>query len=492
MGEPDLLQKPQQGLHHATEGTGTSHAVPQVYQGGDAPFSGAVQLPQQRCTGLGLLPSQSLGMMDEGAVPFFAPNAPEHRIILQLVADFGLHGGKHGLEISQDRPLLQSLHGRIQGGQHRRDGGLLQNIIGSAQIHRQTAPVEHQRQHALIAGIGADDADIPVAAAAPHQLHDLLRRDLALIKNGVAAAGEEMFFQSRHALDLTLEQLFPDGAQRIPARLHLPDLHRDLQPPAGLHQLPGGLSRLLKAGMLGGHRIGGQTHRHHGGAFDQMADNGHMLPGQVGEALYVKFMIFRKIAAFQLLQQPVHLVSGVCLAPGADGIVAFKDQRQLLELAQQDAAASFAIAAVVVLKLLKTDPLRSLVQIARRDAAALELVHHIQKSRQKFRSGLQPGIGLELAGKLPDGGSHGGEPSAVVQALLRHILGLLADPAQEPGEGQHLGIAAGDVPRRSAEPPLGIVADELGNHQDLVSLPAAHLLRDLAQDGLPARDPVCG
>ena len=112
-----------------------------------------------------------------------------------------------------------------------------------------------------------------------------------------------------------------------------------------------------------------------------MPHDGHVLAGQIGEAVYVKCMIFRKITAFQLLQKPVHLISGVRLTLGAERIVALLDQGQLFELLGQGAGGL----------------LRSLPQILGCDAAAFEFVHRIQQVRQKFRPGLHGSIGLEAA-----------------------------------------------------------------------------------------------
>ena len=74
--QADLIQKGKQRLHHAMEIPGAAHAVPEPDQRGDAPFPGPVELRQQRSAGGSLLPAQTFGVVAEGAVPFFAPDAP--------------------------------------------------------------------------------------------------------------------------------------------------------------------------------------------------------------------------------------------------------------------------------------------------------------------------------------------------------------------------------------------------------------------------------
>ena len=222
--------------------------------------------------------------------------------------------------------------------------------------------MEDQRQDPLVARIGGDDADVPVAASGAHQLHDLFSGDLALVENAVAAAREQAPLQLGTLLQISLEQPVPDIAQRVPPLRDRDDLHRQIHFPAGQDQLLGGLARLFEGGMLRVDTVGGQAHGDPGGHPDQVAHDGHMLPGQVREAVYVKFVVFRKIALLQLLEEPVHLIPGVRLALGADAVVALQNQSQLLQLLGQRA-----------LRLLRRQ-----AQVRACDAAALEFVHRIQ------------------------------------------------------------------------------------------------------------------
>jgi hypothetical protein len=52
-----------------------------------------------------------------------------------------------------------------------------------------------------------------------------------------------------------------------------------------------------------------------------MFQNCQMLQGEVRETVYVKYMIFRKIAQFHLFQQQRFLIPGITSALGAEGIV---------------------------------------------------------------------------------------------------------------------------------------------------------------------------
>ena len=415
-------------------------------------------------------------MEGEGAVPFFAPDAPEDGIIFQSVADLRLHGRQEGFEIAQDLLLLQPLHRGVQGREDRGNGGLFQNVIGAAQINRQAAPVEDQRQDPLVARVRGDDADVPIAASGADQRHDLLRRALAFVKNAVTAQDRQMPLQLLLGLDGPLKEPAADIAQIVFALLDSLDLNGDLQGLAGQDQLLGGLTGLFKGRMLRIDAVCRQAHGDPGRKPQQMLHDGHMLPGQVRKAVYVKFMVPGKIAAFQLLQQPVHLVPGVRLALGADAVVALQDQRQLLQFLGQGAACL----------------LRGKFQVLGADAAALEFIHGIQQAGQKFRPRFHGSVGFELAGKLPGGGSHRRQTAAVVQTLRRHELGLLRHPAQEPGEGQDLCIAAGGVTGGGAETALGVVADQLRDHQDPVSPARPDVLGNILQNPLPTGDPVGG
>ena len=95
-----------------------------------------------------------------------------------------------------------------------------------------------------------------------------------------------------------------------------------------------------------------------------MLQNGQVLPGKIRESVYVKHMLLGEAPLLQVLQQPGHLVSGVPLAPAAQAVIAFHQQRQLLQLLGQ---AAFRF-------------LRRLTQVLGADAAAFEFVHAIDQT----------------------------------------------------------------------------------------------------------------
>ena len=207
-----------------------------------------------------------------------------------------------------------------------------------------------------------------------------------------------------------------------------------------------------------------------------MFHDGHVLPGQVREAVYVKGMIFRKVALLQLFQQPVHLVTGILAALGADCVIASQDQGQFFQLLGQGSGGL---------------PCRG-GQLRRGDAASFEFVHRVQKAGEKLRLGLHVSVGFQFAGQSPHGGSHGDEPSAVVQTLRDPLLLLFCHPAQEPGKRQNFCVHAGSVPGCRTEPALCVMADQFRHQQDHAPLLFPDIGRNAFQHPVPARDPVCG
>ena len=88
-----------------------------------------------------------------------------------------------------------------------------------------------------------------------------------------------------------------------------------------------------------------------------------MLAGKIRKTVYVKHMVFGKIAALQLLQQPIHLISWVTLSTAAKTVIGAKKQRKLLQLLRQS---PLGLAGCKL-------------QILRADAAALEFIHRVHK-----------------------------------------------------------------------------------------------------------------
>ncbi len=233
------------------------------------------------------------------------------------------------------------------------------------------------------------------------------------------------------------------------------------------------MGRLFKGRPVGIGRIAGQGHgqipaRH------QFLQNGHVLPGEIREAHHIEGMVFRKIPVLQFFQQPIHLISGVLLAVGAEAVVGFQNQGQFLQL-------------------LGKIPFRlpgGVHQVLRGNAAALEFVHGVHQFREKFRPGLHGGVGFQLAVKLPHGGGHGNHSSALVQTFLRRSPHTFRHPPGQTGKGQNLGIAAGGIPGPLAKPPLHIVADEFRYQKNTLPLPLRHILGQPPEDLIPVGDPI--
>ena len=413
--QTDLLQKAVQRIHLIGKRVTFPEAPAQIRQRGDAPDSGFVQSCQLLFGCLVPFTAQTIRVEGPLTVPFLTPDAPEYRIVLQFVALLRGNRRQHGFQVTKHRLLIQSLHGRIQCCQHRGHSSFLQNVLGTGQIHRHTAPAEHQRQNAPVAvGIGQHHADVPVAAARQHQFPDPFRGDLALIKDRVAPNQFQPVGQRRFRGNQALKEPVPNRFQSVPALRNVDNLHGHTGLLGNVQNVSGGLTRLLKGRTAGFHPVTVQTHRHHRRLANHMGQNCHVLAGQIGESIYVKPMLPGKIAHFQLFQQPVHLIPRIVLALSADAVVSLQDQRQLVELLGQGS----------------TGLLRSDFQILRGDAAAFEFVHRIQKPRQKFRSCLHGCIGFQLACQHSGGGCHGDEPSAVVQTFGNGQLFPLRHPAQ--------------------------------------------------------------
>ena len=206
--------------------------------------------------------------------------------------------------------------------------------------------------------IRANNADIPIAAAGSDQLPNLFCRSQTLLigrfrpqnLQTVAAAG-----------NWALKQCLPQRSKRSLGLIDPYDLHFLTCPPCQLIDLRCRIARLFKGQQFGSGTVAVHGDGHIRCVLDQIFQNRHMLTGKVRESVYVKYMIFRKIALLHLLQKQGFLFTGIPLAMAAHAVIGLQNQRQLMELLRQRA---FRIAG-------------GIFQILRRNAAALEFVHRI-------------------------------------------------------------------------------------------------------------------
>ena len=335
-------------------------------------------------------------------------------------------------------------------------------------------PVKNQVRQRLVHGhIRTHQADIPVAAAPFHQGHHLPGSVQARLIGGLRLAGAQLPFCCSNG-KRSLEQLLPDNRQGGGIGLHQFHLNFNASSGRAAVQLLGGLPRFFKGQQRRSNLVAVDTDRNTGRGLNQMLQNGQVLPGKIRKSVYVKHMLLGKAPLLQVFQQPGHLVSGVPLALAAQAVIAFHQQRQLLQLLGQ---AAFRF-------------LRRLAQVLGADAAALELVHTVDQTGQKFRLGLHGGVGLQTAAELSGRRGHGHYPTAAVQAFLRRAAHGIRHPAGQAGKGQHLRVTAGGVPRRGAQAALHFMADQFRDHQDPVSLPFVHIPGDAAQNLFPVGRPV--
>ena len=179
--------------------------------------------------------------------------------------------------------------------------------------------------------IRANQCDIPVTAAAFHQFHDLIRCGHAFLIGRFRAVG------LKHALgcsilDRSLEKFLPDDIQRQRMLRDHFDLNIHTSAAGALIDLPGGVTRFFEGQHGRIHLVAVQAHRDTGRNFYKIFDDRQVLAGKVRETVYVKNMFFPKCALFQLFQQPGHLVSEIPLSPAAQAVIAFHQERKLLQL----------------------------------------------------------------------------------------------------------------------------------------------------------------
>ena len=176
----------------------------------------------------------------------------------------------------------------------------------------------------------------------------------------------------------------------------------------------------------------------------------HILSGKIRETVYVKHMILPEGSHLQMLQQPGHLIPWIPFSLSTQGVVAFHQKGQLLQLLRQIALRLFCRKR----------------KICRGNAAAFEFIHRINQPGEKLRLCLDGGIRFQAAAELPGCGCHGHQTAAVIQAFLCGAPQIIRHPPGKTGKGQNLRIAAGGVSGSRCQPPFRFVADKLRNHQN--------------------------
>ena len=161
--------------------------------------------------------------------------------------------------------------------------------------------------------------------------------------------------------DLSLEQIPTQRCQDILPGFHPADFNRNLMLLGQTNDLGCGLPGFFKGKIGRIHAVAVQTYCDAGRYSNQMFQNCHMLPGQIGKSVYVKYMICAKAAFFQLLQKPVHLIPGIPLSSCTKAVIGFQQKGQFLQLLGKRTFGS----------------LGSRLQISCGDTAALKFIHSI-------------------------------------------------------------------------------------------------------------------
>ena len=471
----NVFQKAIQRQNLSPQVGSVPEALPEPRQRRDCQFPRRVQFFQTMLVFLRPHAAEAIGMVFPALRPLLPANAPDDGVILDPVAGIRVNGRQGGAEIAQDAFLVESTQGSVQRHQHRGDDAFLQNILGSGLIHRNMKPVKDQIHQRLIhRHIGADHCNIPAAAPGGQKPPNPLRRAHTLEVRRFRPEHIQTFL-CRPRADNALKQPLPHRRKGQALFGNDFDLHVHPGAAGAEKQLGRRVPRLFKGKKVGTLPVAVQAHRHVGGRLNEMFQNRQMLPGKIREAVYVKHMLPGKVPLLHLFQKPRHLVSRVALAPAAQSVVALHQKRQLLQLLRQTPLRFFGGAA----------------QVFRRNAAALEFVHGVDKAGKELRLRLHGGIGFQTAGQVLCRSRHGNHPAAVVQTFLCGASHGIRHPSCQPGKGQHLGVPAGRVPGSSAQPPLRFMADEFGNHQNAVPPPPGNVRRDPLHNFVPVGRPVC-
>ena len=168
-----IFQEAIQSLHLLAEVDGSPQSLAQTFQGGDELLPLFIQLLQTAAGGLRPFRPQAIRVVFPRLQPLTAPDAPEKGIVFQQVAGIQIHAGQSRAEVAEHTALVKIAEGGIQGGEHRGDHALLQNILGAGLVGGDVHSGENQLHQGLVLShIGADQSDVPIAAALLCQFPD--------------------------------------------------------------------------------------------------------------------------------------------------------------------------------------------------------------------------------------------------------------------------------------------------------------------------------
>ena len=148
-------------------------------------------------------------MVDPFLQPQLPPDSPDNGIVFHQVAGIRIQRGQTGAQVTQHIALIEAGQRRLQSIDHRGNHIFLQNILRAGLIHRDMEPVENQADQGQIdTGVGEYHGNIPVSAAASHQLQNLLGSRHALHIRSLGTVGLQ-HAPGKAGSDGPLKQLFP-------------------------------------------------------------------------------------------------------------------------------------------------------------------------------------------------------------------------------------------------------------------------------------------
>ena len=263
--------------------------------------------------------------------PFFAGDSPNNGIIFNFIPVIQIQRAHRRTQIAQNAPLFQIFQSCLQGTEQGLHGAHTQHIIRTGQIQRDPTAPEHQPQlGAEGSGIGANHHHIPISSPVSGNGPNLLRHSHTSLVYRICHSQRNL-----RSLAQLRQLSFKNpptnlGQQRIirPDRL-------DLRFHTGMFgqvcDLLRRLSRLFIAKGIGSRTVAGQAHGHIGRITDQMLQNCHVLPGKIRESIHIEGVPLRKVAVPQLVQHPIHLITGIPLSLGAQRVIAFHQQGQFFQ-----------------------------------------------------------------------------------------------------------------------------------------------------------------
>ena len=352
-----------QGTHLPLQVSGIPESPIQRFQRVNGQASGIIEQVQQLMGFFIPNAAQSIRMVFPIRGPLFPPDSPDDGIIFHQIADIRIQWRQRRAKIAQRCPLVKSPQRRFQSRQDCGNHTFLQNLFRSGAVYRNVKTVKYQIYQRLVCRhICADQRNIPISAALGHPLTYLI----CCIQTGLVSRFRPAGLQAilcRPKGNRTLEQSLPNHLQGRWIWLNILDLYLHTSTIGTAIQFLGGISGFFKGQQSRVNLIAVQAHRYTGADPNQMFQNLQILASKIRKTVYVKNMLFPKSSLFQLFQQPGHLVSWVPLAPAAQAVVTFHQQRQFFQLLGQASGCFF----------------RGSAQILGSNAAALEFVHSINQ-----------------------------------------------------------------------------------------------------------------